>query len=261
MGDLAATGDSVEANWPLSLLIAAADEAGCIEEVLREAVATLGTHFELEILVVDDGSTDDTADRVEDAARALPGIRLLRHGRRAGKSAALRTAALVARSPWLGMIDGDGENDPADLIRMAKGVDLGSVGRLGLVAGNRRRRTAGASRLIASRAANRIRRWILKDDCPDTGCGLKLMPRSLFLALPYFDSLHRYIPALVRHLGYEVRNVPVDDRPRLAGRSKYTNLTRAAVGVVDLMGVAWLMQRTTVPDPPLAVGKAGDRRP
>jgi dolichol-phosphate mannosyltransferase len=134
---------------------------------------------------------------------------------------------------------------------MSKEVDVTQVGRLGLVAGNRRRRTAGRNRLIASRIANAIRRRILKDDCPDTGCGLKLIPRDLFLALPYFDSLHRYIPALVNHLGYEVKNVPVDDRPRISGRSKYGNFSRAAVGVVDLMGVVWLMRRTTVPDPPL----------
>jgi dolichol-phosphate mannosyltransferase len=262
MGEPAATGERADAGRPsLSLLIAAADEAGCIEAVLREAVTTLGARFDLEVLVVDDGSTDDTAARVRAIAQRLPEVRLLQHSRRAGKSAALRTAALVAEAPWLGMMDGDGENDPADLLRMADLIDFGKVGRLGLVAGNRRRRTAGASRLAASRAANRIRRWILKDDCPDTGCGLKLMPRDLFLALPYFDSLHRYIPALVRHLGYEVRNVPVDDRPRLAGRSKYTNLTRAAVGVVDLMGVVWLMRRTTVPDPPLAVGRARAGQP
>jgi dolichol-phosphate mannosyltransferase len=257
MGELAATGERTATDRPpLSLLIAAADEAGCIEAVLHEAIATLGERFDLEILVVDDGSTDDTAARVLEVTRTRPQVRLLRHSRRAGKSAALRTGALVARGPWLAMIDGDGENDPADLIRMAEGVDLTQVGQLGLVAGNRRRRTAGASRLIASRAANRIRRWILKDDCPDTGCGLKLIPRGVFLALPYFDSVHRYIPALVHHLGYDVRNVPIDDRPRLAGRSKYTNLTRAAVGVVDLMGVVWLMRRTTVPDPPLAVDRA-----
>jgi dolichol-phosphate mannosyltransferase len=245
------TGTPERDRPPLSLLVPVANEAGCIGAVLEEAVLCLSPHFALEIVVVDDGSTDDTAARVEATRTSLPQVRLIRHGRRAGKSAALRTAAHVAAGPWIAMLDGDGENDPADLLRMSEGVDVTRVGELGLVAGNRRRRTAGASRLIASRVANAIRRWILKDDCPDTGCGLKLIPRDLFLALPYFDSLHRYIPALVRHLGYEVKNVPVDDRPRLSGRSKYGNFSRAAIGVIDLMGVVWLMRRTTVPDPPL----------
>ena len=144
-------------------------------------------------------------------------------------------------------MDGDGQNDPADIVNMTKSVDLSKVERVGLVAGIRRKRNDGASRKTASKLANALRRSLLHDDCPDTACGLKLIPRDLFLALPFFDALHRYLPALVRHFGFETVCVSVDDRPRGAGTSKYSNIGRAAAGLVDLIGVMWLMRRTTLP--------------
>lgn len=237
---------SVSGRAPLSVVIPVCDEAVSVPVVLHELLAKAGASYELDVIVVDDGSRDGSAEVIEGLARQEPRIRLIRHPGRRGKSAALRTGIAAARARWVATIDGDGENDPADMFAMARRIDPARVGAVGLVAGNRRRRTAGPWRLIASRIANGIRRVALQDDCPDTACGLKVIPRDLFLGLPYFDSLHRYLPALVRRYGFEVVNVMVDDRPRISGQSKYTNLRRGLVGVVDLLGVYWLLRRTSV---------------
>lgn len=231
----------------LSVVVPVYNEAGNIKAVLDEATAKLKRSFELEVIVVDDGSDDRSPAVVSEMAAADPGVRLIRHPVRAGKSAALRTGVLAARCRWVATMDGDGQNDPDDIANMAKLVDLGRVGAIGLVAGIRRRRNDGTSRLAATRFANGLRRRLLHDDCTDTACGLKLVARDVFLALPFFDALHRFLPALVRRLGFETRYVDVDDRPRRSGTSKYTNVQRAAVGIVDLFGVLWLMRRTTVP--------------
>jgi dolichol-phosphate mannosyltransferase len=237
-----------EAERPsLSVIVPVCDEAGGIEAFLGELLEVAGAAMPVEVIVVDDGSRDGSDQIVARMAESDPRIKLVRHTMRGGKSAALRSGAERARALWIGMIDGDGENDPRDLVAMTKEIDLGKVDRVGLVAGNRRRRTAGSSRLIASRIANAIRKTALNDDCPDTACGLKVIPTALFLRLPFFDSLHRFMPALVKRMGYETRNVMVDDRPRMAGQSKYTNLGRALVGIVDLLGVVWLLRRTSVP--------------
>lgn len=242
------------ARAPLSVVVPVYNEAGNIADVVAEAVAKLAPHFALQVIVVDDGSDDGTAEALAGADAADADLRVIRHPRRSGKSAALRTGVLAAAGPWIATMDGDGQNDPADIRRMAKAVeDLKSVGHIGLVAGIRRKRNDGASRKLASRFANGLRRRLLKDDCPDTACGLKLIPRAVFLALPFYDSLHRYLPAWVRHLGFETRYVDVDDRPRGTGRSKYSNLGRGAAGIVDLLGVSWLMRRTSVPAPHLLV--------
>jgi len=230
----------------LSVIVPVCDEAGAIGPLLQEILDTVGTAYRVEVIVVDDGSRDGTDAVVAEIADREDRVRLIRHAARSGKSAALRTGALAATALWMGTIDGDGENDPADLVAMAAEIDAKTVGRVGLVAGIRRRRTAGVRRLIASRIGNGVRRWALRDDCPDTACGLKVVPRALFLAFPFFDSLHRYMPALARRYGFETVHVSVDDRPRAAGQSKYTNIGRALVGIVDLLGVVWLLRRTTV---------------
>ena len=231
----------------LSVVVPAFNEAGNIEAVAREALAKLSPVGAFELIFVDDGSSDDTAARLEGLARAEPRLRVIRHGKRSGKSAALRTGMMPARAIWVATMDGDGQNDPNDIVNMTKSIDLSKVDRIGLVAGIRRKRNDGASRMTASKLANGLRRRLLHDDCPDTACGLKLIPRDLFLALPFFDALHRYLPALVRHLGFEAVYVSVDDRPRGAGTSKYSNIGRAAAGLVDLLGVMWLMRRSTLP--------------
>jgi dolichol-phosphate mannosyltransferase len=227
-----------------TIVIPCFNEAENIAAVVEEALAATES-ARAEIIVVDDGSADATSD----AARSVVSDRLtvITHPSRAGKSAAIRTGALACRTLWFGTMDGDGQDDPADLLRMSREVDLSTVGAVGLIGGWRKNRTDGDSRKIASRLANGLRKKMLHDDCPDTACGLKLMPRALFLAMPFYDSLHRYFPAWTKHFGFEGRWVPVTNRPRAAGSSKYSNIGRAAAGFFDLLGVKWLMKRTHIP--------------
>jgi len=152
-----------------------------------------------------------------------------------------------------------GATDQSHRCHGSDAVDLTTVGEAGLVAGCRTNRTDGANRKWASRFANGLRRSLLNDDCPDTACGLKLIPRDVFLVLPFFDALHRYLPALTGHLGFRTICVDVENRPRAAGASKYTNLGRAAAGLFDLLGVIWLMRRTHTPGRELLLGARGDR--
>ncbi len=236
----------------ITIVIPAYNEAEAIVSVVNEAREVFDQAFtSFEIVVIDDGSADDTAGALGPLAAEDARIRVIRHPNRSGKSAALRTGMLQARAIWVATMDGDGQDDPRSVVDMAKAVDLSTVGEVGLVAGNRTNRTDGANRKFASRFANGLRRSLLNDDCPDTACGLKLIVRDVFLAMPFFDALHRYLPALTRHLGYDIVNVPVVNRARTAGASKYTNLGRAAAGLFDLLGVIWLMRRTHTPSPDL----------
>jgi dolichol-phosphate mannosyltransferase len=236
----------------ITIVIPAYNEAEAIVSVVNEAREVFDQAFtSFEIVVIDDGSADDTAGALGPLAAEDARIRVIRHPNRSGKSAALRTGMLQARAIWVATMDGDGQDDPRSVVDMAKAVDLSTVGEVGLVAGNRTNRTDGANRKFASRFANGLRRSLLNDDCPDTACGLKLVVRDVFLAMPFFDALHRYLPALTRHLGYDIVNVPVVNRARTAGASKYTNLGRAAAGLFDLLGVIWLMRRTHTPGPEL----------
>ncbi len=202
-----------------------------------------------EIIFVDDGSTDGTVARLTPELDPARGIRLLRHARRCGKSAALLTGISAARSPWIVTMDGDRQNDPRDLPRMIALVENATAPIPALVAGLRAQRRDTLARRFASRFANGLRKALLGDDCPDTACGLKLMRRDVFLGLPLFDGLHRFFPALIKIHGYRVAFLRVNDRPREAGRSKYGNLSRAVVGIADLLGVMWLRLRTTLPAP------------
>ncbi len=231
----------------LSVVVPVYNEAAVIRAVAAEALETLAPLGAIELIIVDDGSNDNPADALADLARAAPELRVIRHPRRSGKSAALRTGVLAARAVWVATMDGDGQDDPRDLLAMARTVDLGRVDDVGLVGGVRQNRTDGGSRKLASRVANGLRRSLLKDDCPDTACGLKLIPRDVFRAIPFFDAVHRYLPAFTRHLGFSTRYVPVTNRPRTAGVSKYSNLGRAFAGLFDLMGVVWLMRRSHAP--------------
>lgn len=235
----------------LSVVVPVYNEAAVIRDVAAEALEALAPLGPIELIIVDDGSDDAAADALADLARATPHMRVIRHPRRSGKSAALRTGVVAARAVWVGTMDGDGQDDPRDLLAMAQTVDLSRVETVGLVGGVRQNRTDGGSRKLASRLANGLRRSLLKDDCPDTACGLKLIPRDVFRAIPFFDAVHRYLPAFTRHLGFETRYVPVTNRPRTAGVSKYSNLGRAAAGLFDLMGVVWLMRRGHTPGAPL----------
>jgi len=233
----------------ITVVIPALNEAGNIGRLVVETYAHVPAEALAEVIVVDDASDDGTSQEVKAliGSGQYPGLRYLRHGVRAGQSAALRSGILAATSPVIATMDGDGQNDPRDIPKLLE--KLGAPGSSGpaLVNGWRTVRKADGSKKWASKAANYIRDAVLKDDCPDTGCGIKAYWREVFLRLPFFTSMHRYLPALFQTYGYEVVYVPVNDRPRQAGKSKYNNLNRALVGIYDLVGVTWLRRRTKVP--------------
>jgi dolichol-phosphate mannosyltransferase len=227
----------------VSVVIPMKNESGNVQFLLgeiAEACATLESH---EVIVVDDGSTDDTAAKVRAVSAEDPRVRLLQHPRSGGQSAAVHSGVHAARAPIICTLDGDGQNPPAELPKLWQPLLDDTTGRLGLVAGQRVGRQDTWSKRWASRFANTLRSWLLKDGTRDTGCGLKGFRRDAFLALPYFDHMHRYLPALFRRDGWEVALVDVSHRGRHAGRSKYSNFQRALVGIYDLFGVAWLIRR------------------
>ena len=230
----------------LSVVIPVYDEADCVAPVLREVRAALDGLVEYEIVVVDDASTDATLDRLRSAMDADRRLVVVRHRTRCGQSAALHTGVRTACGAWIATLDGDGQNDPADVPRLfARAQALGGPA---MVAGHRCRRQDGWSRRASSRLANAIRRAVLGDATPDSGCGLKVFSRDTYLALPCFDHMHRFLPALFHAQGACVEIAEVNHRPRRAGRSKYGLLERGWAGLVDLAGVVWLRHRTVRPD-------------
>ena len=233
-------------NLHLSIVAPMRDEAASVEPLAREIAAACAPLAPFEAIFVNDGSTDATAGQIAEARAQFPWLREVRHQAPCGQSAALRSGVLAARADLVCTLDGDGQNPPAEIPAVLAPL-LDADDPPGLVAGQRRGRRDSASRRLASLAANRIRSALLHDATRDTGCGLKAMPRAVFLSLPFFDHMHRYLPALVRREGLEVRLVDVGHRPRTAGTSKYGNLRRALVGVSDLLGVWWLMRRRRLP--------------
>ncbi|MGC3874621.1 glycosyltransferase family 2 protein [Halomonas sp. GXIMD04776] len=229
----------------LSILIPAKDEAGNLTQLLDEIDAALSDEA-YEILVVDDGSTDTTWTLLSQRAASDVRLRPLRHMRSAGQSTSLWQAAWAARGTWLATLDGDGQNDPADLPRL---YDKARQEGITLVNGHRVLRRDTWFTKFSSRVANRVRSTLLKDDTPDTGCGLKVIRRDAFLALPYFDHMHRFIPALILAQGGRCVSVPVNHRPRGAGKSHYGLNNRLWVGLVDIIGVMWLRRRSRLPAP------------
>ena len=188
----------------------------------------------------------DEADQVETFAsldELMPELRVLHHVDQSGQSTAVRTGVKHARAPWIATLDGDGQNDPADIPKLLAARDAAEA-QVKLFAGWRVNRQDSGSKRWASKWANAIRARMLRDDTPDTGCGIKLFERSAFLDLPYFDHMHRYLPALLQRAGWKTVSVPVNHRHRTAGVSKYNNLNRALVGIRDLRGVAWLITRS-----------------
>ena len=227
----------------ISVVIPPFNEAGNIGPLIEETFAQVPATALGEVIVVDDASDDGTGAEIKALLAKYPRLRYLGHGRRAGQSAALRTGVSAARFPVIATMDGDGQNDLADIMRLH--AKLGGEGREpAMAAGIRTGRKGPSSRKVASRFANYIRDKALADGCPDTGCGIKLYRRDALLELPYFSSMHRYLPALFLTYGHEIAYEPVNDRPRLKGASKYTNLGRALVGLYDLVGVSWLRKRT-----------------
>jgi dolichol-phosphate mannosyltransferase len=227
----------------VSVVVPVCNEAENVEPLAREiAQALAGRQFE--ILFVDDGSTDGTAAAVRAARDAgIKQIRLLRHSVRSGQSAAISTGVRHAQAEWIGTLDGDGQNDPADLPKLlAARLERANAG-VRLFAGHRATRRDTWFRRLQSRVANRIRGAMLGDGTPDTGCGIKLMHRDTYLELPQFDHMHRFLPALFQRAGAQVISVPVHHRARERGRSKYGMFDRLWVGIVDILGVMWLRRR------------------
>ncbi|HZD25893.1 MAG TPA: glycosyltransferase family 2 protein [Alphaproteobacteria bacterium] len=232
----------------LSVVIPVLNEAGNVGPLLAEIRAALDGRFDYEVIVVDDGSSDATPDELKAQRAGFPRLRVIRHRAACGQSAALRSGVHAARGRFIATLDGDGQNDPADIPRLWQVLQQqGDAAGRTLVNGHRQKRQDTAIRRLSSRIANRVRSRLLRDDTPDSGCGLKLYARALYLGLPYFDHMHRFMPALVRREGGAVLSVPVNHRPRHAGRSKYGIGNRLWVGIVDLMGVRWLQSRAHRP--------------
>ena len=225
----------------LSVVVPVKDEAENAAPLAREIASAL-SGYACEIIFVDDGSKDGTADQLQRLKDELPQLRILRHVQNCGQSRAIRTGVRAARSEMIVTLDGDGQNNPADIPLLLNAMAQGGT-VLGLVSGVRARRKDTITRRAASKIANTIRQSLLHDGAADTGCGLKVFRRDAFLALPYFDNIHRYLIALMIREGYEVRFVEVSHRPRVHGVSKYTNVGRMLVGVRDLLGVRWLIRR------------------
>jgi dolichol-phosphate mannosyltransferase len=232
----------------LSVVIPVRNEAPNIAPLVGEVRAALDGRHDYEIVYVDDGSSDGTADAVRALARALPTVRLVRHGKSCGQSAAIHTGVTAARGIFIATLDGDGQNDPADIPQLLEMARTAPGEPPLLVAGERVRRRDSAAKRLASRLANRVRARLLRDHTADTGCGLKVLRRDAFLELPYFDHYHRFLPALVLRAGGRVVSVPVNHRPRAGGRSNYGVFDRLWVGIVDLAGMMWLQRRMKRPE-------------
>ncbi len=231
--------------FDVSVVVPVRNEQDNILPLVAEIQAALGGIFRYEIIYVDDGSNDGTPARLQEATTRCPSLRVLRHRHSCGQSTALVTGIRAAQGPLIATLDGDGQNDPADipaLLAVAQ-ADGGAL----LVAGWRARRHDTWLRRFSSRIANGVRGRLLGDHTPDTGCGLKVFPRQLFLELPYFDHMHRFLPALFLRAGGRVESIPVNHRPRTRGTSKYGLHNRLWVGIVDLLGVRWLQARSRQP--------------
>ncbi|TCK19335.1 dolichol-phosphate mannosyltransferase [Thiogranum longum] len=230
----------------LSLVIPVFNEQDNVQPLLDEVCSVLDGRFDYEVIFVDDGSVDATAGRLAALRAACPRLRVLRHARNAGQSAALMTGLLAARAPWVATLDGDGQNDPSDISVLYEAAQADDT--LWLVTGWRQQRRDSWIKRLSSRVANTVRAALLGDATPDTGCGLKLVRREACLQLPRFDHMHRFLPALVLRAGGGVCSVPVNHRPRQRGVSKYGLHNRLWAGIVDLLGVMWLRRRPLRPD-------------
>ncbi len=231
----------------VSVVVPVFNEAGAAPDLAREIAGAFAGQT-VEILFVDDCSRDDTRERLAALKSEIPTLRLLAHSANSGQSRAVRTGVLAARGDIIVTLDGDGQNDPADAPKLVDALRAGPPD-LALVGGERVRRQDNAAKRIASRIGNGVRRRLLRDTANDSGCGLKAFRREAFLRLPYFDHIHRYLPALMLREGYTTLFLPVGHRPRTSGASKYTNLGRLWASASDLAGVMWLQSRARRPGP------------
>jgi glycosyltransferase involved in cell wall biosynthesis len=238
----------------LSVVVPVHNEIDNLDRLVAEIRAALDGGVDYEVVYVDDGSDDGTAERLSMLAAEFSRLRIVRHPQRAGQSAAIVAGVRAARGAWVATLDGDGQNDPADILPLLAAIrDPAASPALRLIIGARRQRRDRWDKRVAGRIANTVRAWVLGDATPDTGCGLKLFSRDAFLAVPQFDHMHRFLPALFLRSGWQVASVPVNHRPRRYGHSHYGVLDRLWVGIVDLPGVLWLQRRpiraTTVEEP------------
>lgn len=232
----------------VSIIVPMYNEVLNVEPMLKEVRQVLAEHFNTyEIIVIDDGSHDGTTDQLMTCQPIIPELVWVKHQTNYGQSASIVTGARIAKYDWLVTLDGDGQNDPADIPLLFHSLHTCPHDIPLLVAGNRKKRQDHWLKLVSSRIANNIRNALLHDDCIDTGCSLKLFSREAFLQLPHFQHLHRFLPALFKRAGGNIINVPVNHRPRLHGQSKYNLANRLWVGIADLLGVAWLMRRPCNP--------------
>jgi len=233
----------------LSVVVPVRDEEANIAPLINEICSSLDGLLEYEIVYVDDGSSDKTWERLVELSGTLSQLRIVRHRKSFGQSTAIHTGVKAARSSMIATLDGDGQNDPADILRLLEVFNSAdSPAGLQLVIGHRRERQDSWVKRTSALVANKLRGYLLKDRTPDTGCGLKLFPRDTFLELPFFDHMHRFFPALILRNGGAVLSVEVNHRPRKHGQSHYGLWDRLWVGIVDLVGVMWLRRRSKTAD-------------
>lgn len=234
----------------VSIVIPVYNEAENIDLLIEELVATMSQAEVYEIIYVDDGSTDNTVAVLRQAQQNNKLLRVIRHRQSCGQSTAILTGVKAANYPYIATLDGDGQNDPADIPRLYQVlIQQREISpNLSMVAGWRNKRHDSSWRLFSSKIANRVRSSLLGDNTPDTGCGLKVFLRDEFLSLPYFDHMHRFLPALILRAGGRVISEPVNHRARAHGYSKYGTLDRLLVGIVDILGVIWLQKRVNLPE-------------
>ena len=237
------------ARWSpaaLSVVIPVRNEALNVGPLFDEIRAALDGKIDYEVIYVDDDSDDDTVSRLSSMAASFPQLRIVRHFLTCGQSTAVRSGVKAAHHDWIATLDGDGQNNPMDIPLLLKALS-DSPHSVRLIGGHRKNRRDTPLKRLSSRVANRVRSTLLRDNTPDTGCGLKVFQKEAFLELPYFDHMHRFLPALMHRAGWETRSVEVNHRPRLRGRSNYGLHNRLWVGIVDLFGVMWLMRRARIP--------------
>ena len=228
----------------ISVIVPMYNEVGNVETLLLEIKAALESWAEFEIIAVDDFSSDGTLDKLRSLKQSLTPLRVIQHQRNLGQTNAVVTGVFAARFDCIATLDGDGQNNPADIIHLFEASQTAKqpLPQL-LIAGNRQKRNDSIIRLLSSRIANAARSFMLKDSCPDSGCGLKLFSRHTFLKIPHFKHAHRFLPALFIREGASIINVPVSHRPRTCGYSKYGVMNRLWVGITDIIGVSWLIRR------------------
>jgi glycosyltransferase involved in cell wall biosynthesis len=232
----------------ISIVIPAKNEVGNIDFLVDEIITHLDTRYQFEIIYVDDGSNDSTAEKILELITKYPDqVRLIQHNCSVGQSTAVYTGVKQATGELIVTIDADGQNNPADIIKLIKTAEAFPKGTDFCVAGYRKKRKDTAWKRFQSRIANSVRATLLGDDTPDTGCGLKVIPRRTFLRLPYFNHMHRYLPALIKRLGGKIVVVEVGHRDRQHGQSKYGMWGRLFAGLIDMLGVMWLQRRNKLP--------------